>query len=126
MRQIGFQQLLDGLRRVLRLEVVVDLLPDIGVRAKAAAREQMIALDRVVLLADGYLGGDQTDIADVMLRTGMVAAGDMDVEWRVDFYPRLTPVADLGGVALGIGCREFAAGIAGAGNQPGTDLRCLD
>ena len=52
MREIGLQQPLDGLRRILRLEVVIDLLPDIGIRTKAAAGEQMIALDRIVILAD--------------------------------------------------------------------------
>ena len=46
MREIGLQQSLDRLRRVFRLEVVIDLLPDIGIRTKAAAGEQMIALDR--------------------------------------------------------------------------------
>src|ERR1700691_782952 len=126
MRQIGFQQLLDGLRRVFRLEVVVNLLPDIGVGAEPAAREQMIAFDGVVLFANGDFGGDQTYIADVMLRAGMVTAGKMDVQRRVEYNPRLAPVADLGAVALGIGRRELAAGIAGTGNQPGADLRCLD
>ena len=52
MREIGLQQPLDSLRRILGLEVVVDLLPDIGIRTEAAAREQMIALDGVVVLAD--------------------------------------------------------------------------
>ena len=52
MREIGLQQPLDRLRRILRLEVVIDLLPDIGVRTKAAAGEQMIALDGIVILAD--------------------------------------------------------------------------
>ena len=55
MREIGLQQPLDRLRRVLRLEVVIDLLPDIGVRTKAAAGEQMIALDGIDVLADIHL-----------------------------------------------------------------------
>ena len=126
MGEIGLQQPLDRLRRVLGLEVVIDLLPDIGVRAEAAAGEQMIALDRVVVLADRHLRRDQADIADVMLRAGMVAAGEMDVERRVDVDARLAPVADLGRMALGIRGRELAAGIAGAGDQPGADLRGLD
>ena len=37
MGEIGLQQSLDGLRRILGLEVVIDLLPDIGIRSKAAA-----------------------------------------------------------------------------------------
>ena len=61
-----------------------------------------------------------------MLRAGMMAAGDVDVERRVDVDARLAPVADLGGMALGVGRREPAAGIAGAGDQPGADLRGFD
>src|SRR5207237_8133814 len=100
MREIGFQQSLDRLRRVFRLEVVIDLLPHIGIRTKAAAGKQMIALDRINILADINLRRDQPDIADVMLRAGMMAAGDVDVERRVDVDARLAPVADLGGMAL--------------------------
>ena len=33
---------------------------------------------------------------------GMVAAGEMNVEGGIDHNARLDPVADLGGVALGI------------------------
>src|SRR5271163_522429 len=93
MRQIGLQQLLDGFWRILRLEVVIDLLSHFGIGTKTSAREQMIALDGV-LLANRYLGGDQADIADVMLGAGMVAAGHMDVERGIDLNPRLAPVAD--------------------------------
>src|ERR1700730_18421562 len=123
MREIRFQQFFHGLWRVLGLEIMKNLLPDIGLGAEAAAGEQMIALNGVILLADRYLGGDQADIADVMLRAGMVATGDMNVERRVDVDPRFAPVADRGGVALGVGCRELAAGIAGAGDQSGADVR---
>ena len=56
-----------------------------------------------------------------MLRAGMMAAGEVDVERRVDLDARLAPVADLVGVTLGIGGREPAAGIAGAGDEPGAD-----
>ena len=52
MREIGLQQALDGLRRVLGLDVVIDLLPDIGVRTEAAAGEEVIALDGIAVLAD--------------------------------------------------------------------------
>ena len=103
MREICFQQLLDRLRRVLRLEVVVDLLPDIGIGAEPSAGEQVVAFDGVVILADGHFGADQADIADVVLRAGMMAAGEMDVQRGVDRHPRLAPVADRGGMALGIG-----------------------
>ena len=126
MREIGLQQSFDRLRRVFRLEVVIDLLPDIGIRSKAAAGEQMIALDGIDILADIHLRRDQPDIADVVLRAGMMAAGDVDIERRVDIDARLAPVADLGGMALGVRRRKPATGIAGAGNQPGPDLRGFD
>ena len=84
MREIGLQQSLDRLRRIVRLEVVINLLPDIGIRTKAAAGEQVITFDRVDILADIHLRRDQPDIADVMLRAGMMAAGDVDVERRID------------------------------------------
>ena len=51
MREISLQQCFDGLRRILSLEVVIDLLPDIGIGAKAATGEQMIALDGIVIFA---------------------------------------------------------------------------
>ena len=120
MREIGLQQSLDRLRRVLGLEVVIDLLPDISMRAKAAAREQMIALDGIDILADVNLGGDQADIADVMLRAGMVAAGQMDIKRRIELDPRLDPVADLGGMKLGVRRCKPTSGI-----RPPFELRAL-
>ena len=50
--EIGLQQPLDSPRRILRLDVVKHLLPDIGIRTEAAAGEQMKAIDGVVVLAD--------------------------------------------------------------------------
>src|ERR1700676_1730112 len=123
MRTGWLQQLLDSLRRVLRPEVVVDLLPDFGVGTEPAAGEQVIALDGVVILADRHFGADQADIADVRLRAGMMAAGEMNIQRSVDRPPRLAPVPDRGGVAFGVGRRKFAAGIAGAGDQSGANLR---
>src|ERR1700704_4574205 len=90
-------------------------------RPKTNTGEQMIALDSLVILADRHFCSDQADIADVMLRAGMVAAGEMDVERRVDRHARFAPVADFSGVALGVRGRELAAGVAGAGDQPGAD-----
>src|SRR5260370_3299537 len=116
MRKIRLKQFPDRLRRVLGLEVVINLLPQIGVRTEPAAGKQVIALDRVVALADRNFRADQADIADVMLRAGMMAAGQMDVQRRVDRYPRLAPVADRGGIALGVRRRELATGITGAGD----------
>ena len=105
---------------------MVDLLPDIGIRTEPSAGEQVIAFDGVVILADGHFGAYQADIADVVLRAGMMATGEMDIQRGIDGHPRLAPVGDGGGMAFGIGGRELAAGIAGAGDQPGAYLRGLD
>ena len=113
-------------RRLLRRDVVKHLLPDLGVGTKAAAGEDMKAVDGVVAVADRDARADHADIADVMLRAGMVAAGEMDVDRRLDRHPRVAPVRDPGGGALGVGIAELAAGAAGAGNQPGADFRGLD
>ena len=67
------------------------------------------------------LAGQQPDLADEMLRAGMMAAGEMDVDRRVERDARLAPARDLLGVALGIGGGELAAGIAGAGDEAGAN-----
>ena len=61
-----------------------------------------------------------------MLRAGMMAAGEMDVDRRVERDPRLAPARDLLGVALGVGGGELAAGIAGAGDKARADRVGLD
>src|SRR5258708_25603459 len=100
MCEIGFQEFFHGFWRVLRFEVVIDLLPDLGIRTESSTGEQMITFDGVVRLANRYFRGDQADITDVMLRAGMMAAGQMDVQRRVDLNPRLPPVTDFSSVPL--------------------------
>src|SRR5690242_13313345 len=126
MPKIGLQQPLDGLWRVFRLDVAIDLLPDLGLRPEAPACDEMIAFDGILALAGRHLRREQADVADVMLRAGMVAAGQMDVERRVDLDARFAPVGNISGMELGVGGRELAAGIAGAGDEAGADLRGLD
>src|ERR1051326_6426360 len=89
MCKIGLQQSLDRPGRVPGFKIAKNLLPQIGLRRKTAPGEQVIAFDGVVALADRDFCGDQADVADEMLRAGMVAAGEMDVERRVDFHARL-------------------------------------
>src|SRR5581483_7243905 len=125
MREIGLEQLFDGLRRLLRLEVAINLLSDFGVGTEAAARKQMVAFNSIIVVAERNLGGEEADIADVMLGAGVVAAGQMNIQWRVDLDPLIAPVADRGGVSLGVGSRKLAAGIARACDQSGPNLRCL-
>ena len=121
MREIALQHALDGARRILGLDVAIDLAAERGVRPETAADIDVIALDRIGVLADLDLAGEQADIADVMLRAGMMAAGEMDIDRPVEIDARLAPLRDLLGVPLGIGGRELAADIAGAGDQPGAD-----
>ena len=86
----------------------------------------MIALDRIGLFGLLHLAGQQTDVGDEMLRAGMVAAGQMNVDRRVERDARLAPLRDLFGMALGVGGGEFAAGVAGAGDQAAADRVGLD
>src|SRR4029077_10050940 len=74
MREVAFQDALDRARRILCLHVLVDLATEPRVRAEAAADQHVITLDRVAVLVDGDARGEQPDVADVMLRTGMMAA----------------------------------------------------
>ena len=108
-------------RRVLRRDVAIELAAERGVRPEAAADQNVIALDRIVVLARLNLAGEQADLADEMLRAGVMAAGQMDIDRRVERDARLAPARDLLGVALGVGSGEFAAGIAGAGDEAGAD-----
>src|SRR4051812_4718839 len=101
MVEISLQQFLHRFRRVLRLEVVKNLLAKFGMRPETAAGEKMITFSGFITSADRHLGGDQADVADIVLRAGMVAAGEMDVERRVDFHPRFAPVGNLASMPLG-------------------------
>ena len=89
--------------------------------AGAAADMQVVAFDHVVALLD--LGGEQADVGDVVLRAGMMAAGQMDVERLVDGDARFQPIDQFRGVALGVAGGELAAGVAGAGDQPAAERR---
>src|SRR5215210_3271296 len=102
MSQIRLQQLFYCLGGILSLHVAINLLTESGVRSEPATCEHVIALHALVLFANRDFRGDQPDIADVVLRAGMMAAGQMDIERRVDPNLRVAPIADLGGVALGI------------------------
>ena len=56
-----------------------------------------------------------------MLRAGVMAAGQMNIDRRVERDARFAPAGDLLGMALGVRSGELAAGIAGAGDEPGAD-----
>ncbi len=79
---------------------------------------EVIALDLVVS-AGIDLGRQETDIADRVLGAGIGAAGKIDVERHVEREPRVEILDQRQPVPLGVGEREFAADIAGAGDEPG-------
>ena len=59
MREIGLEQFLNRPWRILRLEVAVDLLPELGIETETSTGEQVIAFGGFVGITDGNLGGDQ-------------------------------------------------------------------
>src|SRR6202040_3363517 len=95
MMQIGPEHALDCCRRIFRLDVMVDFAPDARVGTKAAADVNVIAFDRIALLRHRYPGAKQADVADIMLRAGIGAAGEMDVHRRVELRTRLAPPRNL-------------------------------
>jgi hypothetical protein len=74
---------LDGARRIFRLHVLEQFARHGGVRAEAAADQQMKAIDRVAIVIDRNARADHADVADIVLRAGMMAAGEMDVDGRL-------------------------------------------
>ncbi len=101
MGEIAFEHAFDDARRVLRLHVAINLAAERRVRAEAAADIDVIAFDLLLAILD--LAGKQPDVADVVLRTGMMAAGKMDVDRSVERDARLAPLRDVLGVTLGVG-----------------------
>ena len=119
MREVGPQQSFDRLWRVLRLDVAIDLVATVGVGPEAATGVEVIALDGIALIVGGNARREQADVADIVLRAGMVTAGQVNVERAIDRRTVFAILDDVVGMALGIGSRELAAGIAGAGDDAG-------
>ena len=71
------------------------LAADPGVLGEPAADDDVVALDRVAVLADRDLGADQADVADVVLGAGMVAAGQVDVDRHVERRARASTCAAI-------------------------------
>ena len=101
MREIGLEQMLDSRRRVFRFHVAQNLAPDRARGAKTTAGNDVIAVHRIALLVDANPRGDEPDVADVMLRAGMMAAGQVDIDRLIELYPRLAPIGDGLGVGFG-------------------------
>src|SRR5579863_7326021 len=110
MGEIGFQYALDRARRLVGFDVVKNLAAALGIRPKAAADVNVVALDLIAVLVDLHLDAEQADVADVMLRAGVGAAGEMDVERAVERNAGFAPLRDVVGVLLGVGHGEPATG----------------
>src|SRR5262249_13791184 len=121
MLQKSPQHPLDGRGDMFGLDVAMDLAREAGVDAATAADQYGVTLDGVALVRARHLAGDETDVADIVLGAGVVAAGEVDVDRPVERNARLAPRRDLLGVPLGVGGRELAADIAGAGDEAGAD-----
>src|SRR6516225_10121233 len=121
MREIGLEHTLDGGRRVFSLDVAVDLPSESLVGTEAAADMDVVALDGVAVLRDRHSGAEEPDVADIVLSAGIGAAREVDVYRAVELQPRLAPVRNVLAVALGVGERETAADIAGAGDETGAN-----
>src|SRR5215213_8036057 len=125
-RQIGPQQRLDAGGTILRSNALPQLAADPGVLGEPAADDDVVALDRVAVVADRYLRTDQADVADVVLGAGMMAAGQVDVDRHVEREPRrFDVIGDPERILFGVGRRELAPRRAGAGDEPGADARGL-
>src|SRR5436305_12973838 len=125
MREITFKDALDRTRRILGFDIPVNLAAERRVVAEPAADQHVIAVDRLAFFVDRNARGDQPDVADVMLRAGMMAAGEMDVHRRVERDARLAPRGDLLRLLLGVRGGKTAAGRTGAGDEPGADRGCF-
>src|SRR5262245_56722549 len=84
MSEVGLEHALHPRRGILRLHVAIKLAADHGIGPETAADEDVIALDRVAALARLDLAREQTDFADAVLGTGMVTAGEMDVDRSIE------------------------------------------
>src|SRR6516164_3543672 len=126
--EIGLEYPFDCRRRIVGFDVAIDLAAALRLRTKAAADMDVIGLGLILVvgaLGLANLGAKKPDIADVMLRAGIRATGEMNVERGIERHAAFAPLRDRFGVPLGIGHRQAATGIAGAGDETGADRGCF-
>ena len=88
------------------------------------------ATDEDVVTFDGFAGyfdfrAEQADVPHVVLRAGVRAAGQVNVDRLVKLDALFEIVGQFDRVAFGVRRREFAVGIARAGDQPAAQVRLL-
>ena len=104
----------------LALHAGKNLAPHRLILAKAAADENMIA----ILAA--HLRAQTADVAHVMLRAGIRAAGEVNVHRLVEFQLLFQMLDQRQRMAFGVGLRIFAIGIARAGDDAAGNVRLPD
>ena len=82
--------------------------------------EDVIAFDHV--FTDGHLGGQQADVADIVLGARIGAARHVDIERLIERHPVGKIIGNRQGVALRVGGGILATGTAGASDQAGADV----
>ena len=83
----------------------------------------MEAIDRIAIVIDRNARTDHADVADVVLSAGVMTAGQVDIDRRLEGHAFVAPRRDLVGTFLGMGRRKAATGLAGASNQARTERR---
>src|SRR5262249_55643746 len=103
MNEIGFEHPLDWRRRVVGFDLAADFAAALRVRAEAAADMDVVRLRLIPVVRSLRLGAKKPDIADVVLRAGIRAAGEVDVERGIERDAALAPLHNRFGMALGVG-----------------------
>src|SRR5206468_3557567 len=81
------------------------------------------AEDDVVALARADLYTLQADVADVMLRARVGAAGEMDVDGLIQLHGPVQVRAERDSLAFGVSRGPFATGVARAGDEAAENVR---
>src|ERR1700691_5575774 len=91
MREIGLEDATHRPRHLLGDDVAKKLAAERRVRAKSATDIDVIALDRIGVLVRLHFARQQPDLGNVVLRTGVMATGQMNIDRRVERYTRVAP-----------------------------------
>ncbi len=70
------------------------------------------------------LDSHQADVADVVLRAGVGATGDVEGDRPGERVGDIERTGELDRMALGVGCGKAAAAVAGAGDGSGEHRAC--
>ncbi len=125
MREIGAQHPRNHARRIFSPHVLIKFASDRAVFSITAARKDVIALDSVAIVVDRDARAKKANVADVMLRAGMMTAGEMDIDRRVERRRSFAICGDLVRMTLGVRSGETTTETSCAGHEAGADGRSL-